>query len=224
MRVLILCAGDATRWGNYKNAPKQLVTIEGEVLLHRTVRQVIARGVRDVVVVGTDDRFAVNGARLFIPENRTPTGTEADKFLSSRDEWHPTGRTIILYGDVWYSNVAAANIAGSPHRGWGVWRRAKGSRYTGCRYGEVFGMSWWPPQHQLVDGILADATQRYRAATKKIRPCGWQLLDGLTGHMPGGVHNLDDWTEDFDRPDDLDRWLTRRNAGRKHHHRRSATV
>ena len=38
MRIVILCAGDATRWGGYLGLPKHLVPIHGEPLLHRTVR------------------------------------------------------------------------------------------------------------------------------------------------------------------------------------------
>jgi choline kinase len=36
-RVIVIAAGDGTRWNNYRDTPKHLVTIEKEILLQRKV-------------------------------------------------------------------------------------------------------------------------------------------------------------------------------------------
>lgn len=38
MRIFILANGKATRWENYMGVDKQLIVIDGEPLLNRTVR------------------------------------------------------------------------------------------------------------------------------------------------------------------------------------------
>ena len=66
-RVIILAAGDGTRWQNYRDNPKHLVEIEGQRLLDRTVSQ-YKKYTDDIVVVGSDERYLLQGAQLFIPD------------------------------------------------------------------------------------------------------------------------------------------------------------
>lgn len=69
-RVLILCAGDGERWGEYLGVPKQLAPIRGVPLLLRTAGQVVSHfGVLPVVVT-RDPRLHVAGCEVFYPEHR----------------------------------------------------------------------------------------------------------------------------------------------------------
>jgi choline kinase len=54
-RVFILCAGDGARWRNYLGVPKQLISIEGETLLERTMRLLHAHNLTDIVIVTYDN-------------------------------------------------------------------------------------------------------------------------------------------------------------------------
>ena len=37
-KLIIIAAGEGSRWNNYKNTPKHLIKINGETLLERQVR------------------------------------------------------------------------------------------------------------------------------------------------------------------------------------------
>lgn len=65
--AIIICAGDATRWGNYLGVPKHLIEIEGERLLDRTVRLLRERGITDIFIVvkRPSKKYRVEGADLF---------------------------------------------------------------------------------------------------------------------------------------------------------------
>ena len=107
-QCIVLCGGDNSRWGSYRNTPrKHLVEIEGELLLNRTLRlAATCKPSRKVVVVNKSDLdlYAAklsNKPDLYGIDPIVPHQTEAYKFLSSKELWNPAGRTIILLGDVW---------------------------------------------------------------------------------------------------------------------------
>jgi choline kinase len=58
MKVLIVAAGEGVRWENYRNVPKHIVEVEGEVLLNRTYAQ-FKRYTDNIVIVSTDPRYAI---------------------------------------------------------------------------------------------------------------------------------------------------------------------
>ncbi|NLG07519.1 NTP transferase domain-containing protein [Candidatus Peribacteria bacterium] len=68
MRVIIIAAGDGTRWKNYLGVPKHLVPIDNEPILHRTVRLLKKLDINDIHIVGpNDDRYHVSDTRLYVP-------------------------------------------------------------------------------------------------------------------------------------------------------------
>lgn len=82
-RAIIIAAGDGTRWGNYLDRPKHFIEIDGETILHRTVRLLNENGITDVHVVGgRDPRYLIAGSELYLP-NLNPDNGGADKFLST---------------------------------------------------------------------------------------------------------------------------------------------
>jgi NDP-sugar pyrophosphorylase family protein len=128
VKVILTAAGAMCRWkldGElYGGVPKHLIPIGGEPLLWRTVRLLRERDVTDILIVGPDDpRYAIDGARLFVPADHVPwSGAsrlhDCDKFLSSRSEWKTDGRTVILHGDVYLAEDAADSIVGYERREW----------------------------------------------------------------------------------------------------------
>src|SRR5690606_1796938 len=109
-RAIIIAAGKGSRWNNYNGIDKHFLEIDGEPIIHRTVRLLNENGVDDVYVVGKDDRYKISGSQLYIP-TLNPANYDADKFLSSKDLWlRDEGRTIVFYGDVYFTEMAIKTI------------------------------------------------------------------------------------------------------------------
>jgi choline kinase len=58
MKVLMVAAGEGVRWENYRNVPKHIVEVEGQVLLHGTDAP-FKRYTDNIVIVSTDPRYAI---------------------------------------------------------------------------------------------------------------------------------------------------------------------
>ncbi len=207
MRVIILADGPAKRWNHL--VPKHLITLRGEVLLHRTLRQVMSRGITDVWITSHDPRYAVSGAIRFEPEDNR---FQIDQFYACRLLWHPCDNTpvVFLYGDVWFSDAAIDVILGASTAEYLYFQRTGASKITGKKWKEGFAMK------------VAD-TKAFHSALAALRT---ELVEGkvvdehhqLQGYLEGfgmgpywdiGPHGIEiyDETEDFDFPEDISVWL-----------------
>lgn len=222
MRILILAAGEATRWGNYRGVPKHLVPLCGEPILHRTVRLIGERrpdaDVRVVVRDMSDKRYLVPGAKR-ATARLDPANHDADKFLSSRHLWDPKGRTVLLYGDCFFTDEAMDQIlSDEPYEdGWHVYCRFDGSSITGAPGGENWAHVIDPEAHDIYEANLHRITQLRRDGVIW-RNGGWEQYRAMCG-LPdnrlldhtdhGHATVIDDWTEDMDTPADWDEWCLR---------------
>lgn len=207
MRAVLMAGGDGTRWGNYMGVPKHVVPIDGERLIDCTVRKLREGGVTEVVVVGPYD---VPGAVTALP---THTACDTDKFLSTQPHWHRSAQTLIMYGDVWFSDAALAALA-EPVADFRFVGRPGHSSITGSAYGELFGVALSPARH----GYMLDAIENVRRLLLRgqvQRGGGWELYRRCVGlslrehKLNGHFRTVDDWTEDFDFPQDYVRWMER---------------
>jgi hypothetical protein len=227
MRILILCAGDATRWGDYLGVPKHLVQLLGEPILHRAVRLINEiRPDADVRVIAKDPfdgQYVVPGARTF-KARLNPANHGADKFLSSRHLWDDTGRTVILYGDCFFTRAGMTTIlTDAPFEdGWRLFARFDGSSITGSIGGENFAHVIDPDAHEDYEASLHRIAALQTSGV--ITRCGgWEQYRSMHGvpddrvlewwdeHSPknprmGHVTEIDDATEDIDFPADFDAW------------------
>ncbi|MFY1686491.1 NTP transferase domain-containing protein [Plantactinospora sp. WMMB782] len=219
--AVIMAAGSGQRWANYGGTPKHLAVLAGERLLDRSVRLARANGATRVVVLGPDDdRYRVPGAELHTPpvlSDDTP-GLGATKFFNTRPYWSATDRTVLLYGDVWFSDDAMARIMGDERREWLHWCRFGPSRFTGCRHGECFAVTFWPEHHASYLAALERTAAAHAAGTIN-RSGGWEVARAIHGvpdarlrkhRMHPQYQIIDDWTEDLDSPADYDEWVARR--------------
>jgi hypothetical protein len=219
--VIVICAGEATRWGGHRGTPKHLLAPEGERLLDRTVRLAREYGAGRVLVVSKpgDTRYEVDGAER-VDARLTPSNADADKFLSSRHLWSEEGRTVVLYGDVWFDDDAMARILRDERREWLMWCRPGPSTVTGATSGECFAIGFWPEHHTEYETALHRVASLWRAGL--LRRCGgWETYRAMCGvpdaslrthRMHSRYEVIDGWTEDFDKPLDYERWLDRRRG------------
>jgi len=223
-RVLILAAGDGTRWSNFRDNPKHLVEVEGERLIDRTVRQYL-QYTDDVIVVGSDERYLIPRAQLFIPDRpmefvypitKPRPWREMDKFASSMHLWEE-GRTVLVYGDVYFTDQAVKTVMENKEE-WKCFCRTKPSQVTGKNCKEIFAYSLMPEHHREFKYAIEYLMRGKTAAG------GWSLFRYLTTKNENVNVNyevmfnnnnfieIDDWTDDFDFPNDLIEWEKRRNV------------
>lgn len=216
--AVIIAAGDGTRWGDYGGCPKHFAVVDGEPILHRTVRLLREQAPEAAIwVVGPDDRYRIEGSDLYVPTH-DPEAYDADKLLCSRDLWHQTGRTVVLLGDVYFTEHAMHQILAWPSMEWVLFGRAFPSVLTGKPYGEPFGLSFGPSEHAKHHAAIRRIVDLYRRGL--LSRCGvlehYRAMIGIPDSMMG-VHlagpwwvHIDDWTDDFDWPDEYQRFVARR--------------
>ena len=215
--AIIIAAGEATRWGDYLGTPKHLVKVDDEPIIYRSVRLLLKNGITDINVVGPDDdRYRIEGSKLFIPQKNYEKNADADKFLNSESLWNTEGRTIVLYGDVFFTEEAMKTICEWEGTDWRLFCRYGPSSVTGTPYGECFAQSFYPKDLKRHKKMLEYIAELW--FTKQINRCGgWEharAMAGVTGpqvrmhrHKPKLYHIIDDWTDDFDKPQDYDRFM-----------------
>lgn len=209
MRAIILAGGKSERWANHLGIRKHLLLVDGETLLDRMVRLLRERDVTDIHLVGP---YEIEGAQ----SHRDDSDDGIDGRLASRRWWCHHRRTVILMGDVWYSDAAMDAIVGHRQNPC-LFARFGRSDLTGKGYGEIWANSFMPQHQEAHAGSLSRVLLLHRR--HRIKRAGlWEsyMLDHgkllprprLANH--GQAVEIDDWTEDFDYPEDWDRWVERR--------------
>lgn len=206
-RVIVLADGKADRWT--LSTPKHLMVLGGEVIFHRTVRQLFARGVRDVVVTSHDSRMDLAGVTRYVPQDNI---YQIDQFYACRDLWlKSTTPIVFLYGDVRFSDAAMDTILCHSTRDYTYFQRTRGSQITGKPWKEGFAMK------VANIGLLRAACEAIRAEIVAGRQVDrhHQLQGYLEGRGTGvyfereiGPHGVEinDETDDLDIPEDVERW------------------
>lgn len=107
-RIVVMAAGNSHRWNNYMGIPKQLVPIDGEPLLKRTIRQLRERGVQDIyVTVREYGQFGALDAKEYIKDVNE---LDIDRVWGARE----LAPCIFLYGDCYYTEDALDTILSHP--------------------------------------------------------------------------------------------------------------
>jgi len=220
-RYVILAAGEGTRWGDAQDRPKHFAVLLGEPLIGRVVRQVLERDpgadVRVAVRSLADARYKIPGTKRTVAKLNPELGN-ADKLVSTRHAWSKSGRTVILLGDVFYTEEAMDRIVAHPADEWVLFGRPGGSKHSGKRWNENFALAYMPQHHDLI----VDAAHRVVALhaagrVGRLSHSTWfraavGLPDGEVGTWDvhperfGHFEVVDDWTDDIDSPEDWERW------------------
>lgn len=213
-RVIVLAAGDGTRWGNFRGVPKHLTIIENKTLLERTCSQFL-KYTNDVCVIGVDERYKVEGTSLYLIPSQNTNWKDASKFLSSKNLWLKDGRTILVFGDVYFTSEAVKTIVKNkdPFK---FFLRTGPSELSGARWKEIFAFSFNADMARTIGQNLLFLTSMGQVDTQ----AGWALYRYMIGPAPSGMFEnshfveINDWTEDFDFPEDLEIWEKHRKKAR----------
>jgi hypothetical protein len=216
MRAIIIAAGEATRWDNYLGIPKHFAKLNGEPLLERTIRLLKNEGLtKDEIIVVSHD-YKLDTALNYRPDPQLHIEySDASKFLDSTDLWDKAGRTLIIYGDVYFTEKAMHTIVSYPLKDWRLFCRPGRSKHTGTRWGECFAISFYTKDHEKA------LRELHRIARLKnighIDRCGgWEWVRAMHGLPDERIRKphlvtcplyftIDDMTDDIDYPEDYDR-------------------
>ena len=210
-RVLILAAGDATRWQNHRGTPKHRLIIEDEVLIERTAKQFL-KYTNDVVTVVQKNAHQVEGCSMYVP-GQSRNLKDMAKFVSSQTIWSDE-RTVLVFGDVYFTDEAVETIMSDTQQ-WRFYLRKEASEITGKPWREIFGLSFDASFNKDMNTAILRVVSRNTAFSSG----GWHLFMELLRtedrdklFTTDDHINIDDWTEDFDFPKDLDTWEEKRMA------------
>lgn len=213
-RVIILAAGDSARWGNYRGTPKHLTKIEGKTLLERTCSQFL-KYTDDVCVIGANEDYKVEGTSLYAIKAQNTHWKDAAKFLSSQNLWLRDGRTVLVFGDVYFTSEAVKTIM-KDKDSFKFFLRTGPSELSGARWKEIFALSFDQTMAPKINQNLLYLVSMNQAQ----KQAGWALYKYMIGPAPSGLFSnshfveINDWTEDFDFPEDLEIWEEHRKKSR----------
>ena len=211
-RVLVLAAGRGSRWANHNNIAKHHIEIDGETLLNRIYRQ-FSQYTKDIVIVGLDESYKVGEADIFIPHEAPDVWKDMAKFYSSEEKWSKE-RTILVFGDVYFTDDAVETIMKNQDT-LAFFLRKEGSLKTGKRWKEIFAIGFDGSQNDTLRNHITEIIDQGYATSAG----GWMLYKKITNiyqneklFEDGTPHVvIDDLTDDFDTPDDLETWLAWRD-------------
>jgi len=213
-RIIIVAAGKANRWNNYLGVAKHFIEIDGEPIIYRLVRLLRERNENDIHVVGLTKDYEIEGSKLYIPNINYKENADADKFLSSKELWSKDERTIVFYGDCYFTEKAIDTILNYQPKEWTLFCRPGKSMITGHKWGECFAQSFYPEHLEKHEENLHQIANLWKRG--KIKRCGgWEHYRAMVGlnltkhRMSTNYIEINDFTEDFDSANDYDLWIAR---------------
>lgn len=109
MKYIIMCGGQYPKW----DKPRQLLEVNGEPIVARTIRLLRENGIEDIAISSNDYRFE----GFDVPVLRHDNGYVGIEYNNYRGHWcdafYPmTSPVCYLFGDVFFSPAAIRTIVG----------------------------------------------------------------------------------------------------------------
>lgn len=220
-KVIILCGGDSYRWQGYIGVMhKPLIPVMGERLLARTIRQVRNYFLGEIdVLIRSEDRAHYEyllqdvNIKLKLPSIlKSKTINPTAKYLASLPYWSEFGDTVILLGDVWFSDFAIESVFTKPGQSFLSFGRYRQSTCTGYPYGNFFAIRLDDNEDHKNSLVLLD--RLYKASICTAHGGGWAWTQINRNEDPNirslgeNFIDINDFTDDFDSPADYERWIT----------------
>lgn len=194
-RFILCCSGKQTRWNNFLGTSKQLVSIDDERLINRTVRLIKKYNDTYEIIIMTyhPQEFNIKDTTFYIPTGNYESHQSKPAYWASKPIWTSESnvRNIILFGDVYFSEYAMKIISitnNNIDNNLIFYGRENSSPVSRCPYGELWGLSF--------NKTIYNDLQLYES--------GWELKDKFNNSIfieIGGI------CEDFDYPSDYDNWI-----------------
>jgi len=186
MNVIIMASGEQVRFG--PNQPlKQMLKVQGETLIQHTVNQCRARAVfLPIYLITHHQELTAHGNRLGIrPVDLGSLRSDrlAESILNTAYLWGPADRTVILLGDVFYTDLLMSEILAE--RG--------PTRFYGNHL-EIFAISLSPAQIPEFQEACRTASEYVPASSAKVRKI-YQFMAGVSMHGSQMEAALEDWHE-----------------------------
>lgn len=199
MKYIIMCGGRYYKW----QIPRQLIQINGEAIVARTIRLLREAGVDDIAISTNDPRFEGIGVPILTHENRFDTignGSWVDGF-------YPTTEPVCyILGDVVFSPEAIREIVNT--------ETDSVEFFASCPpFSADYTKPWAEPfAFKVVDLERFRAAQDFVKANENTglyrrRPISWEFWQRIIGGEPntidyGSYHAINDYTCDVDEPAD----------------------
>ncbi len=206
MRVIIAAAGEGKRWDHFRNTPKHLMNIEGEILLQRIYKQ-FNKHTDDIIVIAKDERYKIENAKLEMP--LLGDWLDFGKIYSSNHLWSDT-RTVIVFGDVYFTDEAVEKIV-SNQDDFKFFMRKGPSKFTGKGHKEIFALAFSGGMNQKIKQYIEELIEKRQTGAG-----AWRLYLYMHGikdtrndaacFKTSGYIEIDDWTDDFDTPANIIKW------------------
>lgn len=216
IKVLIFCAGEGHRWGDYQGIKKQMAKIDGVSLLDRMICQCHKYNDCLIIVNGPLNNPWYNrpGAVLNpieITSNKDHRSRTLDKCINSIPQWSSANRTVCLLGDVWYEDNDMEHIINAPWETFIRYSRTGRSLLTGKYWGEDFACSFYPKDQPEIEKALKEFIP-----SPEGKETPWSYVEEHFMTLDDKTHRYEvtGFTEDFDRPQDYLKWLRYRDKHR----------
>ena len=191
--------GHGTRWGGHLGTPKHLLTVDGETLLERIVRQVgTLQPSAEIIISSSNPRYETAGAERHVPVRNE---IEIDRFVPELI----TDDVCFLYGDTYYENSAIETIVDA---------RTEGLHFFGDQRAIVAVTT---TNELLMRQHFARVRDLYLAGA--ISKCiGWQLYQSYANlpFGPGIIDHhftvLENLTSGFNTPQDYELFIRQRTS------------
>ena len=205
--VLIMAQGEQRRLADL-GYPKQLVAVDGEPILDRTLR-LAAEFCPDHValIIGRRELGAERPGLVTLTD---PGHCVLDGIAQTVDLWG-SGRVVVLLGDVVFSRAAL----------WAIFADGRPFFFAGTpvvsgSFGELFALSFAADRHKRLAHLLETVPCRRTSTGTPMRYAVGQQgghLRRLLWHSQNGDRRprqqryleIGDWTDDIDEPSDLAR-------------------
>lgn len=207
MRIFILANGKGTRWNNAYNTDKQLLVIDGETLLERTVRLLRWNGLEDIYIIG---KHQVEGAKNYIPNFESLIG----KFDCTRELWEDIDSFALLYGDCFYSDEIIRDLSNrKTDKKWLHWCCNRPNKVTGKIWEEgyihtIYDIPFWKSKCEEFHNNIEPNLEEYKNDWVFVR---FLLGIDLYEHQPELMKEYEiDWedeSDDFDYSIDYYNWM-----------------
>ena len=203
MKYIIMCGGTYQAW----QTPKQLLKINGEEIVARTIRLLREQGIEDIAISSNNDAFAQFGVPLLKHENNY----NAKSYNNFTGYWcegfYPMDEPVCyIFGDVIFSPEAIRKIVETETGDIELFASAP-------PFGEGYTKPWAEPfALKVVDNDhlrhAISLTKRYAdQGLFKRKPIMWELWQVIKGTPLNVIlHNyiaVNDYTCDIDRLEDI---------------------